>query len=85
MNTIYKYRIAITDHQHLAMKPGRIIHVGLDAQGVPCVWAEVFSTMPDILRSIYVVGTGHSKPEEAREHVGSFIQGMFVWHVYTGA
>ena len=64
-------------------KGSKIIHVGLDPKGIPCIWAEV-QHRPDrfIDRVIFVVGTGNRIPEDAA-HVGSFIQDEFVWHIYA--
>lgn len=83
MNSIYKYPIKITDEQEILMAPGKIVHVGLDPKGTPCLWVLVWTTMPDVLRTIFVVGTGNPIPGPAKRHLGSFVQGPFVWHVFT--
>lgn len=82
MKVIYKYPIEITESQFIQAKPGPIIHVGLDLDGIPCLWIQVWSTTPDISRVIYVIGTGNPMPSDAKHHLGSFLQGPFVWHVY---
>jgi hypothetical protein len=85
MTTIYKYPIEITDEQEIPMPFGaEIRHVGLDPEGSPCVWAEVENTnTPEPVR-LFIVGTGRRMPDEAANHVGTFIQGPFVWHVFVG-
>ena len=84
MNTIWKYPLEITDYQEIEMPQGaRLLHVGLDPAGVPCVWAEVVTdSRPKKIVPLYVVGTGNPVPFGASEHVGSFNDGPFVWHVY---
>ncbi len=85
MKTIYKYPIKITDEQEIQM-PGEVtvLHAGLDPQGVPCVWAMVDSDLPTGPVSILVIGTGNPMPYVAHTHLGSFVQGPFVWHVFLG-
>lgn len=61
----------------------RVLHVGLDPQGNPCLWAEVDPTVEKADRQFYIVGTSHTLPPEARAFVGTFMQPPFVWHVYA--
>ena len=85
MKTIYKYPIQITDEQEITMPTGAIvIHAGLDPQGTPCVWARVDTEAEPEPVSILVYGTGTTMEYEPLEHVGSFTQGPFVWHVFLG-
>lgn len=84
MTTIWKFPLDIATFQEvsvpLAAEP---IHAGLDANGEPSIWCEVNSSDVKEKIHVYLVGTGHSLPERARQHVGSFVHGPFVWHVYT--
>lgn len=82
MRTVYKYIIKITDEQVISLPLVQLLHVGLDPSGFPCVWAEVETEMPSSDVTIFVVGTGHPVPDGAW-HVGSFVQGGFVWHIYA--
>lgn len=85
MKTIYKYPIEITDEQEIQIPFGAtVIHAGLDPQGTPCVWAMVETRNSPEPVSIFVVGTGNSLPFVPESHVGSFVQGQFVWHVFLG-
>jgi len=83
MHTIYKYPIQITDRQIIELpNHSKIVHVGLDPEGNPCLWAEVDTDEYGFLELIlFVVGTGRPTPP-ATTHLGSFVQGSFVWHVY---
>jgi hypothetical protein len=85
MKTIYKYPIKITDEQEIQMPAhANVLHVGLDPQGTPCLWAMVDTAKPMEPVSVLVVGTGNPMPFEPLRHVGSFVQGPFVWHVFLG-
>lgn len=84
MKTIYKYPIKIQDFQEVrVLKGGVPIHAGLDPQAQLCVWCEVDASKEATEPlHIFVIGTGHSIPDRARIHLGSFVQGLFVWHIY---
>lgn len=83
MTTIYRYPIEITVRQELLVPAhASVRHVGLDPTGQPCIWFEVnpeYKPAPIIL---FVVGTGHPLPDDAVLHIGSFIHGPFVWHLF---
>ena len=94
MKTIHKYPIEIASSFAIKSLPeyAPIIRVGLDPVGVPCIWAEVFSEWVDAIakyeteksgrkiRHFGVTGTGRECPNG--EHVGSWVQDQFVWHLY---
>jgi hypothetical protein len=82
MRTIFKYPLEITDKQTIRMKCVSILHVGLDPSKRPCLWAEVETDAIESGVDIYVVGTGNPLPDLAEYHIGSFVQGPFVRHVY---
>lgn len=85
MKTIYKYPIKITELQEIEMpEHANVLHVGLDPQGTPCLWAMVDAIESKELVSVFVVGTWNPMPFETLRHVGSFVQGPFVWHVFLG-
>lgn len=82
--TIWKFPLPIDDEPSIeAPRSARIIHVGLDPKGMPCVWAEVDQeapyTSPIWLR---LVGTGHEMGDSCGQYIGSFVHGEFMWHVY---
>lgn len=95
MKTIYKYPIQVSPEFELADLPqyASIIRVGLDPQGQPCLWAEVFTEWIEAKKkfgtdkgikhvrkfSVYGTGAGHFGPGV---HVGSWVQDIFVWHLY---
>lgn len=84
MKTIFKYPIGITRYQVVNMPAGaKPVHVGYDPQGMPCIWAEVDTTQPDENFEVNVIGTGHEMNQKTPNvHIGTFVQGPYVWHVY---
>lgn len=81
--TIWKFPLIIQRFTSIQAPVGaKIIHVGIDPTGEPCVWAEVNAENDMQEIKLCVVGTGQLKPSEAKDHLASFVQGPFVWHVY---
>lgn len=86
MKTIYKYHIEITDRQTILLpEHSQVIHAGLDPQGKPCLWAIVNTHLGTLCPlTVFVVGTGNPMPAAVSSirHIGSFIDGPFVWHIF---
>ena len=83
MKTIYKYPVTLDSVQPMMMPCGaQIIHAGLDPSGIPCLWAVVEPNIPHEPRTILVVGTGGVLSPGIRTHLGSFVRGPFVWHLF---
>ena len=94
MKKIYKYPFDIEGSFAIKKLPefAPIIHVGLDPTGTPCLWAEIFPEWVEAIekyetarsarriREFAIVGTGQNCP--IGEHVGSWVQDAFVWHLY---
>jgi hypothetical protein len=58
-------------------------------QNVPCIWMLVDPSSEKVTRRLKLVGTGHEIDVQETSyilgqtrHVGSFQQGVFVWHVF---
>jgi hypothetical protein len=84
MTKVYKYPFEIVGSQIVELPvEAKVIHVGLDPQGTPCLWAEINPLNIHKDLRIFVVGTGTSIPDAAKVHLGSFNQREFVWHVYS--
>lgn len=79
--TIWKFPFPIRDQFAIEMPADSKI-VLLELQGgEPCLWAIVHPRMCKVTRRFRIVGTGH--PIEAGlEHVASFQQLSFVWHLF---
>ncbi len=81
MKTIWKFPIKITDQIIQMPHGGEMVHVGLDPNGIPCVWARVNALHSLVERSLYVIGTGEEEPDGDNRYIGSFVQESYVWHV----
>ena len=83
MKTIHKYPLEISGRQEIRMpEDAEILHVGLDPNSSPHVWALVDTHAELQPMKFFVVGTGQEMLPWAMQHVGSFNQGPFVWHVF---
>jgi len=65
----------------------RVVLVALDpATEQPAIWLEVDQSAPKVDRAFGIFGTGHPIEGDggfpSPLHVGSVVQGRFVWHVY---
>lgn len=66
MLTIWKYRIGNPDSTIVYFN-GKSLSVGLNADGYPCVWAQVDPDAPATLRGSHefrFTGTGHPLPDD---------------------
>lgn len=82
MRVVWKYQFAVNDEVRLLLPEShQIVHVETQ-QAIPTLWVLVDPDSPDSMRTFYVRGTGHPV-EDGLEHVGTFISGSFVWHVFT--
>jgi hypothetical protein len=81
MKTIYKYQFEISSVIEILMpEKSQVVHVGLQ-NSIPCIWAEVPKSNINIVRRFGIFGTGHDIPDSC-EHIATFIDGNFVWHLY---
>lgn len=83
MKTVFKYAIGLTDKATLDVPAGaEWIHVAWQNSRL-CVWGIVESDNEKVSIDFFVVGTGHPMPERPVAHIGSVLDGPFVWHVFT--
>lgn len=81
--TIWKFLFDVNDRVSMRM-PGtpRVLLVECQ-RGEACLWAEVDPDAPLREHRFRVFGTGHPRiPAAGLEHVASFQQPPFVWHMY---
>ena len=82
MKTIWKFEAYVTDDiEFHAPGAGRVAHVAVVTPRILTVWLHVDTDEPLRPVRFRVVGTGHPTPPG--EHVGTAIDGPFVWHVFT--
>lgn len=83
---IHKYPLDIKGKVLVDMPMGATpLYVGTQ-DGSPYIWAEVFTTMPMVKHSFYVVGTGYRLSTEHGTYLGTFMlaNDSLVFHVYDG-
>ena len=82
MKTIYKY--PINDDPIIIPNDSKIRHVGLDPQGVVCVWVELNtnSECKNMNLQFKITGTGQRMSEDWENYASSILQGAFMWHIY---
>lgn len=84
MSAIWKQPLTVPEGQDVTpdLVHQGILHVGVDPNGVPCVWfwaPEVEPTKSNIV----VVGTGHPIPDESVDsYIGSFVWRSLMLHAF---
>lgn len=81
MKTIWKFHIPIQDEFELHLPWNHKVLLTDLQDGNPMVWIEVNTDSRTIPFKFYVEGTGH-EIEPNTDHVGSWVQSPFVWHLY---
>lgn len=86
MRTVWKFPLALNDEwQELEVPESTLAGAQLVAKDPatawPAVWLEVDTEAPLTNRAFRVFGTGHPIPGDAF-HVGSLVDGPYVWHIY---
>lgn len=84
MRTVYKYPIQRATTKLELDAFARILHVGLDPSGQPCLWALVDTEeTTKKLRTFECFFTGENLARvNASGYVGTFIDGALVYHVF---
>lgn len=82
---IWKYKLGQPGEEVIHEVPlvATVRHVGIDPQGVPCVWIEVDRDTLPTHWSFLLVATGQNIPDPYVSHLGSYVEGKFVWHLYA--
>jgi hypothetical protein len=84
VRTIHKFPLSFTDGWQTVEMQSSVRPVLVAMQhGVPTLWCDVDADADGVAfkREFCVVGTGHTAPSDG-EHVGSVIDGQFVWHIF---
>jgi len=85
MKVIYKYPFNITAEIKIDIPRGfKVVHVGLDPNMTPCIWAEIDCEKLPETYSFTVRGTGHKYTpcDRGEAHIGTFLAAGGVWHVF---
>lgn len=92
MRTIYKYTLDLHNAETWDIKvheDAKILMVHTQSYTPPYgtgirIWFETDDSRPIVTRHFFIVGTGYEVKENSN-HVGSCIDGPWVWHVYENA
>ena len=83
MKTVHKFPLVATVGKVKAPADWLVKHVGYDADGKLCIWAEVYVGAPLVDQSYQVLGTGQHIDDPQMKHAGTAIEpDGHVWHVY---
>lgn len=80
MRSIFRYTLPVDDDVHTLTLSGEIVHVASRQHAVVEVWALHGDGVPAD-RRFRIVGTGHRLPDVPVRHVGTVLDGPFVWHL----
>jgi hypothetical protein len=85
VRTIWKYKLQETANiqQFDIPFPATVCHVGIDADGLLCVWVEIKDTDSVHVRQwqLRIHGTGSAiEPDDS--FLASVRQGSYIWHVF---
>jgi hypothetical protein len=85
---VWKFILPIEDEITIKMpKNAQILHLDVQEQVGPCIWALCHTVASMEERKFFVVGTGHAMPVKAGRHIGSFqlLDGRLIFHVFEEA
>lgn len=79
---VWKYPLLVQEEQVIWMPEGAKV-ILLAMQGaVPTLWAMLDPEKVAVPRRIVLHGTGHEFDATGLEHLGSVVDGRFVWHYF---
>lgn len=86
--TVYKVALPEPGKSYRAMFRGGFIPVHVAMQrNLACLWFEVHINelaLQDLQEvELFCVGTGHLFPDDGSFHLGTILDGEFVWHYYA--
>ena len=82
MKKVFKYILILRSvrQQVLMPKGAKILHVGEQNRAIT-IWALVDTEAELLHREFIIMGTGQNIPYDKYTHVGTVLEGVFVWHV----
>jgi len=82
MYTIHKFEIVAHSFK-VYTDLVQILSVGLDPQGIPCIWCMVDTDRPKTSTQFSVFGTGDILPDNiTMDFIGSITHRGYVWHIF---
>ena len=82
MKVVWKFALGMGLNVITVPVGAKIVHIEMQ-DGFPQLWAEISdpSSSHVEVRQFEIFGTGHPIPDKA-QHVGTFLDPPYVWHVY---
>lgn len=81
MKVVYKYYLSMLEAKQVEVSiDSKVVLVGVQKDRL-CIWIETNIHAWQVERKFEVYGTG-LRIYDRRNHVGSFQDGEYVWHVY---
>lgn len=81
MKTIWKFPIRESNYEIKVPRSATVVHVALQ-DGTPTIWAEIDLAQEFVVRHVSIIGTGQPIFGDGWAHVGTVLDGIWVWHVY---
>jgi hypothetical protein len=81
MRTVFRYGLPVDDSVHTLTLSGEIVHVDCRVRGQLEVWALHGDGVP-AARRFQIFGTGNRLPDSPIRHVGTALDGPYVWHLF---
>ncbi len=78
---VWKYPLQFPTTALPIPKGGKIVSMQVQVN-TPCIWVLVDPDALNEIRTFTVFGTGHKIPDDIFEFVGTYQEGMLVWHVF---
>lgn len=84
MKTIWKFPLTISERQAIEIPANsRFLHIGVDGEGVRCLWFAVDPSSDFIPMEVIVIGTGLDLPHVG-DYIGTINVGGYLWHYFCG-
>lgn len=81
MRKIFKQQILSSYDELKLPKNLKVVHFGKQNL-VTCMWYEFDTEAPLVPTTIMVFGTGHVIEDDNLKHIGTIMDGDYVWHYY---
>lgn len=82
MTTIWKFPLAVADSYQITIPKGAEILTVQRQHEQVCIWAIVDTNAEKERRVFEIHGTGNPMAVHTRKYIGTFQQGISVWHVF---
>lgn len=83
MKKVFKYQLVLDDYQSIKLPEGAEILYCNQQNEVPMIWALIDFPWEKLTeRHIRISGTGHPIDSNIIKYIGSYLERVFVWHIF---